>query len=99
MCINTIHYLYLIMTDTNNYLENYVYLCVERKCNYQAYFECKKFNSFVDANKEYFDNSFGSLSTMIPVSKYVPKYFHTYILNKELTNIYFKVKIVDEMTK
>lgn len=93
------------MTDINTEWKNSVYLCVECKNDYKMLFQCKRYNSFDEADKG-FKNNFDEpkyyddyLSTMIPISKYTPEYFHKYIINLELSKMFFGSFIVKELIK
>ena len=70
-------------------MSNSVYLCVKENysCNN---FNCYKFNNFIEADK-YFNNN--SLSTMIPIYKYLPFFIQHFILDYKLKNLFIKTKI------
>lgn len=83
---------------------NYIYLCLKCKDDYNI-FQCKRFDSYNDADKEfkinfnsskYYDNY---ISTMIPIPRFIPTYFHTPILNNVLSRSYVKAEIVNEIVK
>jgi hypothetical protein len=82
--------------DNNNDIpdHNCVYLCL---IQYDQYFICKKYDTFKKADNAYKniylnDNLF-SMSTMIPVCRYIPTYFHRFVLHYKLSNIFVKVRI------
>lgn len=93
------------MTDTNTSWKDSVYLCIECKNDYKTLFQCKRFNSFDEADEEfkikfdeyiYYDKYY---STMIPINKFVPTYFHKSIINIELSKLFFGSFIVKEIIK
>lgn len=63
-----------------------VYLCVKEKRT----FECKKFGTFLEANKYYKDKYAGKESTVFTISKLVPSCFDNYIIHNKLSNLFIK---------
>ena len=89
-CSNIIPQIVLYNTGSNNYSN--VYLCTQSD-NFKPY-KCIMFSSFVEANIYYQRNySEKVFSTMIPVCKFVPLYFHKNILKHKLSNLLINVKI------
>lgn len=80
-----------------------VYLCVKDKNNI---FNCKPFSSFHEADKyhkqhrQYYTEDTDShqqkylQSTMLPISCFIPTYFHNFILHHKLSNLFIKNKII-----
>ena len=71
-----------------------VYLCVEKNGDKVQVngFNCYTFTSFLEADsycKKMNINKEEKRTTMIPVCKWVPSYFHKYILNKTLQKLYW----------
>ena len=73
-----------------------VYLCVEHNGNTQVIgnFHCYPFESYEKADEYsknisyiYQDNKIRH--TMVPMCKWIPNRFHSYFLNKTLTNMYW----------
>jgi hypothetical protein len=70
-----------------------VYLCVKQNysCNN---FNCYRFNNFIEADKYFIENfNNNSLSTMIPIYKYLPLFIQQFILDYKLKNLFIKTKI------
>ena len=62
-------------------MTNSVYLCVKNNINYNN-FNCYKFNNFIEADKYFIENfNNNSLSTMIPVYKYLPLFIQKIIID------------------
>jgi hypothetical protein len=59
-----------------------VYLCVKE----DDVFKCVKYNSFQEAEKN-------NNNIIIPVCRFLPVYFHKYILHYKLYNMFVKVKL------
>ena len=86
--------------NNNNNTDYYdsLYLCVEKEQNTPIIkgFNCFLFNSFQSADKYYknMEHNIGDKRhTMIPICKYVPYYFHHYILNYKLKKLYWNNNI------
>ena len=90
-CANIIPHGVLSNIGSNN--SSNVYLCTQSD-NFKPY-KCIMFLSYLDANNYYKNNYNGKVifSTMIPVCKFVPIYFHKYVLNRKLSNLLIKVEI------
>jgi len=75
-------------------MENSVYLCVKQNINCYN-FNCYKFNNFIEADKYFIENfNNNSLSTMIPVYKYLPLFIQKIIIDYKLKNLFVKSKII-----
>ena len=75
-------------------MSNSVYLCVKQNINYNN-FNCYKFNNFIEADKYFIENfNNNSLSTMIPVYKYLPLFIQKIIIDYKLKNLFVKSKII-----
>jgi|688.fasta_scaffold11994_1 hypothetical protein len=75
-------------------MENSVYLCVKQNINCNN-FNCYKFNNFIEADKYFIENfNNNSLSTMIPVYKYLPLFIQKIIIDYKLKNLFVKSKII-----
>ena len=75
-------------------MENSVYLCVKQNISYNN-FNCYKFNNFIEADKYFIENfNNNSLSTMIPVYKYLPLFIQKIIIDYKLKNLFVKSKII-----
>ena len=100
MDISTLEYLHIFnpfyyssnpKKPKNPYYDR-VYLCIEKE-NFNRVtpingFHCFQCNSFEEAKSEYY-KKFSKLdrrSTMIPICKYVPFYFDTFIVKYKLKN-------------
>jgi hypothetical protein len=85
--------------DNNNHNHMCVYLCVIEN----ELFMCRKYNSFTKADNAYKNNyinkhyqeyrNFTGVSTMIPICRYIPTYFHRFVLHYKLSNLFIKVRI------
>jgi hypothetical protein len=70
-------------------MSNLVYLCVKQNNSYNN-FNCYRFNNFIEADKYFIENfNNNSLSTMIPIYKYLPLFIQHFILKK----LFVKTKI------
>jgi hypothetical protein len=72
----------------------YIYLCVKYNKNY---YECSKYDTYEIAdnvfNQKYkYENNISS--TLIPVCRFIPLFFHHYILHYKLSKIFIKNKII-----
>ena len=90
-CSNIIPQIVLSNTGLNNYSN--VYLCTQTE-KFKPY-KCIMFYSFLEANNFYQRNYSGKVlhSTIIPVCKFVPLYFHKSILKHKLSNLLINVEI------
>jgi hypothetical protein len=73
---------------------SYIYLCIKHNKNY---YECSKYDSYQIADKvfnEKYKYEQNISSTMIPVCRFIPIYFHNYILHYKLSKIFIKNKII-----
>jgi hypothetical protein len=78
-----------ISNNNNNYSYSTTYLCVKKeKINFYHFI---KFSSFSNADKYCKENYNGKIEDpkILSVCKFIPSYFHTYILNYKL----YKLKI------
>ena len=88
----------LLKNVKNDKWYNKVYLCVEKRGDKKMIngFICYICNSFEDANsyskKMNFDKE-DKRTAIVPMCKWVPIYFHKYILNKTLQKIYWNNSI------
>jgi hypothetical protein len=86
--------------DSNDH--NCVYLCLIHYdlIHYNQYFICKKYDTFKKADNAYkniYSNSnLSGFSTMVPVCRYIPTYFHRFVLHYKLSNIFVKVRIQND---
>lgn len=84
----------LLKNMENNKWYNKVYLCVEKNGDKKRIngFNCYSFKSFVEADsyckKMNFDKE-DKRTTIVPMCKWVPIYFHKYVLNKTLQKLYW----------
>jgi hypothetical protein len=68
----------------------FYYLCYRSRDVWQ----CKKFNSFLDADNHYYANKLCmKTTTIIPVSRMIPEMFHKEILQNKLKLASCKVAI------
>jgi hypothetical protein len=77
-------------------MDRHWYLCY--KIRNSNRFNSIGFSKFSDAD-EYFDiieHKCKNIKkhTIVPISKWIPKIFHTYILNNKLNKLYLKDKII-----
>ena len=73
-----------------------VYLCVQKKDTLCRRFKCIKFDSYESANEHFhknYKNKDLSASTMMPICKYTPLYFHPYFLRRKLSNLFINVQM------
>ena len=70
-----------------------VFLCIQKNINY---FECRKFNDFVQADNYFIENykNDNIVSTMISISKYLPLFIQNYIINYKLKELFVKSEII-----
>lgn len=90
-CANIIPQGVLSNIGSNN--SSNVYLCTQSE-NLKPY-KCIMFLSYSEADN-YYKNNYSEkviFSTIIPVCKFVPIYFHKCILNRKLSNLLIKVEI------
>ena len=89
------HLIYSENNKNNNDEPNYncVYLCV----NEEDVFRCVKYNSFQEANQKcnrlYCNYNKNIITTMIPVCRFLPVYFHKYVLHYKLSKMFIKIKL------
>ena len=89
-CSNIIPQLVIDKKIPNNYNNNHyttTYLCVKKeKINSYNFI---KFSSFLSANNYYKENYSGNVedSRILSVCKFIPSYFHYYILNYKLAKL------------
>ena len=63
-----------------------IYLCVLEKNKFQ----CKKFNTYADADVFFTNKNNGKTSTMIPISTMIPSIFHERVLQYKLAHRFIK---------
>ena len=73
--------------NNDNYYYSTTYLCVKKE-KFNCY-NFIKFSSFLEADKYNKENYNGKVldSIILPVCKFIPSYFHTYVLQYKLYNI------------
>lgn len=72
-----------------------IYLCVKLHENDKNY-NCIKFDTYNEADIYYnscYKDTKVEYSTMLPVCKYIPEYFHPSILNYKLSKIFINASI------
>ena len=76
-------------------MNNRIYLCYQDKTN-SCSFNCKLFNSFIEADNYYHTTIFNikhQNSTMIPIFKYSPIFFDKFILKYNIQNMFCNINI------
>ena len=82
-------------SNNNNNSWGNVYLCVQQ--NKSCRMKCKKFDSYESADEhfhKYYKQEDVQLSTLMPICKYTPHYFHPYFLRRKLSKC-FSVDILE----
>ena len=79
-----------------------IYLCVKLRDKMEYFYlnyNCIKFDTYEEADKYYkksFEDKTIESSTMMPVCKYVPEYFHPMILNYKLSKLFIDAHIINK---
>ena len=78
-----------------------IYLCVKLHDKMECFslnYNCIKFDTYKEADeyyKEKFENNVRvDSSTLMPVCKYIPEYFHPLILNYKLSKLFIDAHII-----
>jgi len=65
-----------------------IYLCANEPGT--SYYECAQYNTFREATRHH-DYSPNTNTTMIPVCRFVPLFFHNAILRHKLARLFIRV--------
>lgn len=85
------------------YNPNIVYLCVKEKEkekieHYFLNFKCIKFDTFEEADRYYkqkYNRQQAEYSTLMPLCRFIPSYFHEPVLNYKLSKLFINAEICE----
>lgn len=84
------------------YNPNIVYLCVKEKEKTEHYslnFKCIKFDTYEEADTYYkknYNRRQEEFSTLMPLCRFIPFYFHESVLNYKLSKLFINAEICEK---
>jgi hypothetical protein len=87
---------YMNYSNNNNNMNSHIiYLCIKE--NNSPIYLCKKIDSIkYDTYYYHLEYKKSEYSAIISICKYIPDYFHYYILTYKLSKLFIKTKIMDD---